>query len=34
MQRHHKCIARHATRVANEAAAYRTKHEIVDNDMV
>jgi len=28
------CIAYHATKVANEAATYRTKHEIVDNDMV
>jgi len=32
-QRRHFYIARHATKVANAAAAYRTKHGIVDTDM-
>jgi len=34
MQRCHLYIARHAAKVANATIAYRTKHDIVDNDMV
>jgi len=34
MQHHHFYIARHATRVVNATAAYRTKHRIVDTNMV
>jgi hypothetical protein len=33
MQRRHLYIARHATKAANAAAAYRAKHEIVNIDM-
>jgi hypothetical protein len=34
MHRHHLYITRHAVRAVNAAIAYRTKHKIVDNDMV
>jgi hypothetical protein len=34
MQSHHLYIACHATRIINAIATYRTKHEIVNNDMV
>ncbi len=30
MQRRHLYIARHATKAANAAAAYRAKHGIID----
>jgi len=33
MQRRHFYTARHATKTANAAAAYRAKHRIVDTDM-
>jgi hypothetical protein len=33
MQRCHLYTARHAAKAANAAAAYRTKHGIVDTDM-
>jgi len=33
MQRRHLYTARHAAKVANAIAAYRTKHGIVDTDM-
>ncbi len=33
MQRHHFYTARHATKATNAAAAYRTKHGIVDTEM-
>ncbi len=34
MQRHHLYIVRHAIRVTKVATIYRTKHDIVDSDMV
>jgi hypothetical protein len=34
MQRHHFYTARHAVRAANAIVTYRTKHEIIDIDMV
>jgi hypothetical protein len=34
MQCRHFYIARHVTRVANAAAAYRTKHGIINTNMV
>jgi hypothetical protein len=34
MQFHHFDTAHHATKVANVTVAYRTKHGIVDIDMV
>jgi len=33
MQHRHFYTTRHAAKVANAAAAYRAKHEIVDTDM-
>jgi len=33
MQRRHFYTTHHAAKAANAAAAYRTKHEIVDTDM-
>jgi len=34
MQHRHFYTARHAARAANAVVAYRTKHEIIDTDMV
>jgi len=34
IQRRHFYTTRHAARAANVATAYRTKHEIIDIDMV
>jgi len=34
MQHHHFYTARHAARTVNATATYRTKHEIIDTDMV
>jgi hypothetical protein len=34
MQHCHLYIVHHSTKVANAVVAYRTKHKIVDNDMV
>ncbi len=34
MQRCHFYIVRHATKVANVTTIYRTKHGIIDTDMV
>ncbi len=34
MQHRHFYIVRHAARAANATAAYQTKHEIIDIDMV
>jgi len=34
MQRHHFYTTRHVARVANAAATYRTKHGIINTDMV
>jgi hypothetical protein len=34
MQRRHFYIVHHAAKVVNAAAKYRTKHGIVDTDMV
>jgi hypothetical protein len=34
MQHHHLYITHHVTKVANIVATYRTKHGIVNNDMV
>jgi hypothetical protein len=34
MQHHHFYTTHHATRATNVAATYRTKHEIVDIDMI
>ncbi len=34
MQRHHFYTARHAARAANATIVYRTKHGIIDIDMV
>jgi hypothetical protein len=34
MQRHHFHIARHVARVGNATYAYRTKHGIVDTNVV
>ncbi len=34
MQHYHLYIVRPATRATNAIASYRTKHEIVNNDMV
>jgi hypothetical protein len=34
MQRRHFYITRHATRVANAVTAYRTKHGIINTNMV
>jgi len=33
IQRRHFYTARHVTKAANAAIAYRTKHRIVDTDM-
>jgi len=34
MQRHHLYITHHVAKVTNVTAIYRTKHGIINNDMV